>query len=327
MNQNHIRLVGALHHLVPQKRAEEIIKHVEGRNGYYAQGKRLDDIDWRTADKDELGQEIYNEFCRDKGIVQVYRPENVRTVLDLIARKYGYIDADAMLAHDYGMHERLWGHLATYAWYGDYITRQEIDTPFIANTYWKTKIEPTLTDADRQAMQERKRACPPVVRRKYGDVELAHLIMAYLKKNRMRDFTYNAVAQTLNADWKQASRILHGMARRDHRVIGITCRDTNGKAVKLFKFAPERKLIDMDVTRTETVVSCAILRLVADTPGLSVRAVKDTARNFFGHLSDKAVDDSLAALIRAGAIVCRQGPRRAKLHFIPDKSTADKIYS
>ena len=317
-----IHVISALKHLVGGRRREQVVQWMADRKWFMGYGTPpLTEVDWHTADHHALGRDIYALWCQVTRHTPVDGRTNVRYVLDRLARKLGDADAEALAERDGETEHRLQGLLNTYVWRDDYLQCQalnEKDLDYVANTIWKHNVAPNLTDEDSVAIEERRRAKAPV--REYEDAELRGLILRWLRDNRRYAYTYGEAVKEYRCDWKQASRILHSLAKRGPEVVLYhePYLDAKGgrQKKKLFKFCPERREMDADYTRAGKIVSGVLMRFIASHPDKTKRAIRIAMREYFGYIADKVVDDTLAGLIADGSVGYKQGKQGAHLHFI-----------
>lgn len=318
-----IYVTAALKHLVGGRRREQVVQWMADRRwsmGYNI--PPLTGVDWLTADHNALGRDIYAFWCQASHHKPVDGRANVRAVMERLARKLGYADAEAMDQHESDVAHHLQGLLQSYVWRDDYLRCQVLDDKdldYAANTFWIREVAPNLKDEDHAAIERRRREGAPV--REYDDDELQRLIIQWLRDNRRYAYTYSDAVKKFKCDWKQASRLLHSMAQRGPDVVMYhePYVDTKGtkQKKKLFKYCPERKRMDSDYSQAREIVSEVLLRFITAHPNKTKRGIRVAMREYFGYIADHVVDDAMAGLITGGRLRYRPGKQGAHLHFIP----------
>lgn len=318
-----IYVTSALKHLVGGKRREQIVQWMADRKWAMSYNSSpLTEIDWRTADHNALGREIYNLWCLASHHKPVDGQANVDAVMKRLGQKFGYSDAEAMDQHEADIAHHLRELLKSYIWRDDYLRCQVLDDKdlnYAANTFWIREVTPGLKDEDHAAIERRRREGSPI--REYEDDELRSLLLQWLRTNWRCGFTYGAAAKEFRCDWKQASRLLHSMAQRGPDVVMYhgSWLDKKGdkQKKKLFKYCPQRKLMDADYTRAREIMSEALLSYIAAHPDETKRAIRVAMREYFGYISDHVVDDALGGLLADEKVCFKEGKHGAHLHFIP----------
>ncbi|MGI4791502.1 MAG: hypothetical protein ACRYFS_21960 [Janthinobacterium lividum] len=316
-----IRVQAALRPYAGGKRAEQVIKWLETRHFRLEADYNLAEIDWKSADKSDIGRKIYDFFCEVTHHKAAHAPENVAIVLGRLAGKFADADAEALEERDYSLSEQLQSLVNNYVWRDDYLRCQTLDAKdleYAANTIWAKNISPQLSDEDKAEIETRRAAKSPV--RDYDKGELKHLIRKFLQKNRRFAFTNNQVKDEFHCEYKLASALLESLVRHGSEIIKYKIFWVNAKGEKqpkkLFKFAPERKTMDFDGSRSQEIVTGVIVRFVAAHPSETKRAIRAAMREYFGHIDDKIVDQALASLVADGEISVKIGKQRAHLHTV-----------
>lgn len=327
---NELHIQGLLAPFAPSQQAAKVARWVKDR------GFRVAGLDALTTlegeDKNALSEAVWAAYCHARGIPNVYRPQNVRRALDLLAEKFHYADAAALRDHQPAVHDAACEMLAHHEWRGHYLARQVLDDPdlrYAVNTAFKTWQEGWDDDlAALYAQRQREHVLESVA--EYDDEELFEAVMEFLKAHPSDEYTYNQVAKGLRLApgkesvlrvFKVLERLADPQQGTEYGVIKYKTRPSKAsgkKAAAVYKWAPARRRLDAErhpnARRME--VKTVIREFLAAQPHQTVRAIRAAARAAFGQIDSKLVDEALGQLRDGGIVDYEVGARGAHLHFL-----------
>ena len=158
-------------------------------------------------------------------------------------------------------------------------------------------------------------------RRVYDDETLTGMVLEFLHAHRLSEFTYNQVAddEQIRGDWKQVSKVLRQLERGED-VIEFHTKDKTGKTCKVYKFAPQRKLLtrdySLDYSLAQELVGNAVVAFLSAKPHQSERRICRAMTDFFGVIDKGVVKNVVKNLHASGRLSMQNGPRNSHLFSI-----------
>ncbi len=158
-------------------------------------------------------------------------------------------------------------------------------------------------------------------RREYDNETLAQIVLEFLRENRLDEYTYNQVADgpSIWCDFKSASRILRRLEDMGSDVIEYAVKKPNGAKVKVYKYAPERKALDKDYSRTQEIIGRVIVKYLEERGAQTQNAICLAMRQYFGYLDKAVVKEVLESLRAKDQLEERVGPRNARVFSVAPK--------
>lgn len=268
----------------------------------------------------------------DSPLRETRRSGNLEKLQNGIAKLLRFSDAADLLENDLSLSNIVTKACEKYKWYSNGALLGDLDWEKEAIHHpWKAVFDkvvfPKLDEAQKSALNLRKKEglealSEPPVTTTLTNANVDLIVHDFLVANAMRDYTYNQIADELEADWKIVSQACQRLVRDiDSGVVQIPRKTkTETKVREVFRYAPARKQIDTGARSGDEVVRDVLLSLIEENPAQSGRRLKALVRKEIVSVANGVVQAILADLVENGSVICKPGPRRSNLHSIARES-------
>ena len=319
LSEFHVRPL--LGHLVPSDSAATVAEWVKDKNFRVA---GLDNIgsavlrDMDSAQKDALGDAIYESFCRARGIARVYAPENLQRALDMVAHRFHFADRHAMREHNEKLYSDMVCRLETFSWRNNHLVRQTLpddDSEFAVNTWfkdWRAGWSGGQKEFFEKCQDEHVKRSSKT----YTPEELFEAVQEFMSAHLGQEHTYNQVANGLRiANTRlalgQRMKVKDALERlSDHKqniyedvVKYVTRPNKKGaKSATVYTWAPLRRRLDRNPRLRGMIIKDVILDFVRTNPDCSQASIKAAVRSALGQIDNTRVIEVLGELVAARLI-------------------------
>lgn len=300
-----------------------------------------DDLVGMTREqKDALGDQVYDAYCRARGIPRVYAPENLCRAVDMAAYRFHFADRHAMREHNEKLYSDVVGRLETFSWRNHYLVRQTLDDKdleFAVNT-WFARWREGWSDGQKEFFNARQAEYVQRATRTYTPAELFEAVQEFIADNPGQEYTYNQVADALHiANTRQAlgqrmkvKDVLERLSDPKQNIYDEVTRfvtrpnKKGAKSATVYTWAPQRRRLDRNPSLRGSIIRDVILDFVAANPDCTSRQIRDHVRSTLGQVANPDVDAALKSAIKDGRIEKPAiGPNRSYLHRV--KTSAPQV--
>ena len=288
--------------------------------------------------KDALADQVYDAYCRARGIMCVYAPENLTRAVDLVAVKFHFADGAALRERSELLHADVAQRLETFSWRNHYLVRQTLDDKdleFAVNT-WFARWREGWSDGQKEFFNARQAEHVQRTTRTYTPEELFEAVQEFMSAHPGQEHTYNQVADGLRISKTRLAlgqrmkvkdaleRLSDGRQNIYEDVVKYVTRPNRkgAKSATVYTWAPMRRRLNRNPRLRGSIIQDVILDFVRASPDCTSRQIRDHVRSALGQVANPDVDKALKSLIEQGRLEKPVvGPNRSYLHRVNTSET------